>query len=92
MKNDKKSCYSVCPVRALRINLAGVTVPYLNQRDRKDLYFPERVICRPWKGPPLQLYPVANTVSVFKRGKKKSSTRGHICMMMSNVFESQFKF
>lgn len=91
MKNDKKSCYSVCPVRALRINLAGVTVPYLNPRDREDLYFPERVVCRPWKGPPPAVS--CGKHCLFSREeKKKSSTRGHICMMMSNVFESQLKF
>lgn len=38
-KNNKKSCYSVWPARALRINLAGVTVSDLNWRHIGDPYF-----------------------------------------------------
>lgn len=38
-KINKKSCYSVWPARALRINLAGVTVPNLYWGDIEDPYF-----------------------------------------------------
>lgn len=94
-KTNKKSCYSVWPARALRINLAGVTVPDLNWREIEDPYFPEWFISRAWKGlrPPLQLYPVANSLCFcFRKKQKKTSTRGQICIMISNVFDSQFEF
>lgn len=91
-KQTKKSCYSVWPARALRINLAGVTVPDHNWRDIEDPYFPEWFMSRPWKG----LRFIQRQTSLFfcflEWSQKFSSTRGQICYTMSNVFDSQFEF
>lgn len=95
-KHTKKSCYSVWPARALRINLAGVTVPDLNWRDIEDRYFPEWFISWPWKGlrPPLQLYPAANTLCFcfWKKQKKKKVIHKRTNLYYDFMIMIQFEF
>ena len=88
-KRNKKSCYSVWPARALRINLAGVTVPDLYWGDIEDPCFFQNG----WRLDPgkdcahLFVFFLRQSVcvSVLEKGQSLSSTRGRICVIMSNI-------